>query len=346
MAITGTPVETIRVSEHVRFKHPDLIEVMLTEYLGFSFGGHFEKLRWSVGFLYKNTAYYLSHRKFGLRLEVFSKAGLEHVSELLKKLDKSTKYALAHLEKLDSQRLEQASVTLSNRGNFYRERYRHFRDGASTFYETEAPPPTVKKTEWFTLTTFNDPYPKLASYEAWAAFSAYFASLDHWFILALAFTEFDPENGELLRVLSTEWDVKFRILFDLTEDETHKLYTELKKVKDRRNAETHGGFEKGGATFLIHSPFGARSQERRRVKETGWIGETEFREACAAFDQVDKLFRERFPFAHRFIESGLDVSFSISSREMYRSAATSMEEFEHFIKALERWEDDHTNMDY
>jgi hypothetical protein len=71
------------------------------------------------------------------------------------------------------------------------------------------------------------------------------------------------------------------------------------------------------------------------------------REITNAFAEVDEWLRSATTKnGIRFAEAGLDISYDAESRRKYAEAMTDDDEFERFIEAMSRMQDDLANFDF
>ena len=174
-------------------------------------------------------------------------------------------------------------------------------------------------------------------------------------VLVLPFTDFVPTGNALRRFISSTWDDKFKMVFDIRVDFHAKLlYDRLKAMKERlRNPLSHGGFEKGWASLYFHLPtVGAIPTSLTRFRDSVQfnflpVEHDDHKQVCTLFDELDDfLAGGRAMMGYEYAKSGLDVAFDQESRKHYQQAMESTDALNEFITRESHLSDLHTNMDY
>lgn len=176
--------------------------------------------------------------------------------------------------------------------------------------------------------------------------SAYFSWLEHVLVLALPFTDWEPEDRSITDVIGDKWSLKWsRVVPDTPESE--EAFDRLKvAVEEFRNLDAHGGFGKKERALLIHTPVGvlpARLTEGADAVRATIIPDTPagFPQACAVFDATDEFLRTGpLSAAMTWIEGGLQVPFNGDHRRMLKVAMSEVDEpFEETVNRYAQLED-------
>jgi hypothetical protein len=346
---------------HEDFPVPELVLITLRDALGCEKFGPFEKCRWSVPVVYRGIPFAFEYRKLGLVAQTIVDEAI--VAPLLPgffgKLKKAVNATADALKKLCEDQIASLSVTVPNLFPDLDQMYRFFRECAAESYRRPDPPMRVTA-----VNESGEPSawagsflqgPREGFYHTTAMLNAYFSRLEHALVLVLPLTTFEATGFDLLDYIGSNWDDKYRRLFDVEKDkEAKRLYDRMKVAKERyRNPIAHGGFEKGGASLYFHVPtVGALPASLVAVRDS-WtfsfipIPEASYQEVCTLFDDVDAfLARAHTRYGWKFAESGLDVAIDGKTREGYRRAMVSDEAFEALLEKLRLEQDYHRNMEY
>jgi len=259
-----------------------------------------------------------------------------------------------YLKPLVSERLNAGRITLDNEYSKFDGAYTFFRNEARKEYATPPPEPVFRETAYGSATSYQPFLSKQrGGYLAAAMLDAYFSKLEHTLVLMSPFARLQLADGELQRLVGSNWGGKFKMLFDIDADGTAKnIYDELNSVKEAfRNPVAHGGFLKKGASFFFHTSAGAlpvllSKAERDFELTICHVPPATYEEICTLLDKTDEFF-ETCPLcnAYRFVRSGLPVAVDDASRAKY-AIAIAAGNFEDFIRNEADTFDRHVNMDY
>jgi hypothetical protein len=337
---------------------PQLVHYFLVDVLGFTAFGPFEKTAWLIPFSYQRaTSCTLAYEKFGVRLYL-ARAGSnpaalaqlapQIVGKLARCLRKCELRALAPLARAQ---LVRGNVTLRNQ--FFRldDMYRFFRrEAAHYFQQVKQPSDSGGIAACLNAALSNKRH---GFYLTIAMLDAYYSRLEHFVILALAFSDYSPIRDDLSALIGASWQEKFRRAFP-PEPQADRFLERLRDLKERyRNTFLHGGFDKEGAALGFHLPgAGAIPALMSAVRGSPHfrfipVQEPDYNLACGLFDEFD-AWVEKGPhrFALRYARSGLDVPFDTQSLRARREAMVSDAKFDGLIEGRGRlWELD-ANMDY
>lgn len=341
---------------------PELLRLGL-EVAGFPSYGPGEKIAWWAPFTFRGEWCQLTHEKFGVRLYTrTAQSAVDQERQLLTilgKLRASVRTVEQMILTLAPSVINAGNVTVRNQHRTLQRAYKYFRTRATSPFLIEDrkvvrtyPPgsPVAQSTRFYDgkwqmqVNAFHDMV---------AAISAYTSRLEHDFVLALAFADFDPTNESLTDFIGDRWGDKWdRAVGGLGEASTFK--SQLTEVIERwRNPYSHGGFEKGhSATVYLHVPgaraalpVGLSSIQGSPLFNMFAADEDDIVGVFSLFDKIDRWLRRGFPEASMWIEYDLDVRFDQAFRELV-SEARAMSDFKRFVEYSSYVDDMRANMDF
>lgn len=341
---------------------PSLFKYALT-LIGLQARGPDEKVAWWVNFTYRGESCSLAHQKFGLRLYLHTEAPEEEARKTQVKIVKQLRSSMRTVEKLildaAPELLGKGHATVLNQHSSLRRAYEYFRERAVDPAHVEDERIVHEPVEGaliqlgFSFTSGKTQMQLNAFHDMIAAITAYLSLLEHDLVLALAFSDFDPNSDDLTAVIGSRWGEKFdRVLG--TEGAAALYRQRLTEVVERwRNPYSHGGFEKGhGATIYLHTPGvnAAIPIGLTRVRSSPMFSfipatETHINEVFELFDELDGWLKSELPEATKWIESEMDVRFD----EIFRSLLDQAREEDDFAGLLNFFEHRQAtidNMDY
>jgi hypothetical protein len=352
--------------EPAEFPVPDLVLFGLRNVLGFSWSGPEEKVRWSVYGMFTGVLVSFEMRKFGFTICVVKGANIDF-KRLCGQLQVAVKHVEGWLAPLAELQAMEGNVTIANRHNEFDSRYRFFRGLADQSYRRadKKPRSNVKrKTKDELSAVFGDLTANLnhmmraktqAFYYSTAMVDAFFSRLEHMLVLLRAFCGTPLRNGELTGFLSMTWDDKLKALVDVDEPAVQRLYSGLKRIKERvRNPFAHGGVENDGGSLFVHIPtVGAMPANFTQIRDSVRfnfipVDKDDHSSACAVFDGFEKEIREGpLNGAYSLVASGVDPSFAAEQLATYKQVAEgAAEEREEWCRHWHDENDRHANMDY
>lgn len=329
-----------------------------------------DKTAWELAFSYKGVACTLALQKFGLRLYVDAEAVAEDdaqafASQLVGKLQKGVRLIEKPvLRPLADKQLQDGNVTIANQTGWLRGTYEYFVETARTAFAADVKLVKPKDDQGkgpLEATGILDALTKemnrstVGAYNTLAAVSAYFSLLEHKLVLALPFVGFDPSGGALATFIGDRWGAKVKKIFDVGSDpDASRHYNRLHDIAETyRNTYSHGGFDKEGAAVWVHLPdLGALPARLSDIREAPHfelfpVDEEDLEEIAKSFAEVDEWLRTaKTKYGIRFAEAGLDVVYDDESRKQYAQAAADDDEFERYIEATSRMQDDIANFDF
>jgi hypothetical protein len=348
-------------SARARFPYPELVQFALKEALGFKSYGPAEKLRWSFPATFRDTPVYFALRKFGFAIGISAAPDVPPRIEddLLVALRQACRIVSRHLQARAREEISRGNVSIKNRFDDFDRMYRFFREEASKAYrEPDAPPTSIRNQEGKVVGASYEMYrgPRHGFYFSKAMLDAYFSRLEHTLVLLLPFVGFNASRESLPSFIAGRWGDKFKRVFDLAHNaQAQSLYEELRSAKEQyRDQLSHGGFERRGASLLVHLPrygmypatlpeYKGADMEMFRIH----IPEATFEELCALLDRVDAFLKgSETEFGMMFVRSGLNVAFDEDSRNEYLEAMETPEEFTDLISRQAYESERHMNMDY
>ena len=330
---------------------------------GFKPGGPGEKVEWWVLFTYKGIGASLAHEKFGLRLYLPADLTEEVSKGLLTEIQTQLRSATRAVEKVlltvAPEMLGLGHATVVNQHFSLDRAYAYFRSRAldSTLIEDEYKEYGVDELPkgLARASTFQDGKMLMrlnAFHDMIAAITAYLSRLEHDLVLALAFSNFDPDADNLTSFIGSRWGEKFdRVLHKVSG--AHQYRSQLTAVIERwRNPYSHGGFEKGhAATIYLQAPgIGAVPVGLTKVRDSPRFSflpatESTIEEVFRLFDELDAWIHSELAEAMQWIESGLDVRFDPDFRGWAEEARVT-DKFEEFVGYFEHRQAMADNMDY
>lgn len=342
------------------FPVSELIFFALTRFRDMTPFGPQEKLRWGFKAVFRNIPFELSLQKFGLYLYMPEGTKSEMRSALAKCLKVASRLAEKCLQDEAQYQIQNANVSIENQYHHFRGAYRFFRDIAEQTYNKPPDDPVVMRkdgNEQPTGWTFSPWKHQIeGGYLAGAMLDAYFSWLEHALVLVLAFIDFNPTGGQLLRFVGNTWGEKWRTIFDITTDyEAKQIYDLLKRIKETvRNPNSHGGFRKKGTSFYFHvDRIGAAlpvllTKQKRSLEFTITpVPNQSYTELCGQLDCCDKFLQNsKIQAGLQYLRAGLNVSFSEDFRRQCRQASESEKALKEFIEQQADLMTMHANMDY
>lgn len=330
---------------------------------GLKTGGPGEKVDGWATFTYKGVGATLAHEKFGPRLylpaDLTENASKGLLTEIQTQLRSATRAVEKVLLAVAPEMLGLGHATVVNQHFALDRAYAYFRSRAldPTLIEDEYKeygvdelPKGLARTSTFqsgkVLMQLN------AFHDMIAAITAYLSRLEHHLVLAMAFSDFDPDSDNLTSFIGSRWGEKFdRVLHKACG--AHQYRRQLTAVVERwRNPYSHGGFEKGhAATIYLQAPgIGAVPVGLTKVKDSPRFSflpttESTIEEVFRLFDELDAWIHTELAEAMQWITSGLDVRFDPDFRALVEEAR-EREEFGELVSYFEHRQAIVDNMDY
>jgi hypothetical protein len=347
-----------------------VVATLVLEQRGATYLPRGDKTAWEIAFRYTGINCTLALQKFGLRLYVDAEAVSEEdaesfASQLVGKLQKGVRLIETPvLRPLADKQLEHGNVTIANQIGWLRGTYEHFVDSAQAAFAADVKVVKPKQSEGKGPLEATGVLDALAmemnrstvgAYNTLAAVNAYFSLLEHKLVLVLPFVGFDPSGGALATFIGDRWGEKIKRVFDVGNDaDASRNYNRLHDIAETyRNTYAHGGFDKEGAAVWVHLPdLGAVPARLSDVRDAPHfelfpVDEKDLGEITNAFAEVDEWLRTtKTRYGIRFAEAGLDVAYDEESRRQYAEAMADDDEFEQFIEATSRMQDDLANFDF
>ncbi|HET6294439.1 MAG TPA: hypothetical protein VFG33_13735 [Kribbella sp.] len=343
---------------------PDQVPVPLLlkyalELIGLEAYGPAEKVAWWIEFAYKGDLCQLSHEKFGVRLALWSHAPEEVANRTLNQIAGKLRSATRTVEHLIADAapeiLGHGAATVVNQHHSLQRAYQYFRDRALSPDVIESEQTTWDLEGGGTGTSFIDGPGRMrmnAFHDLVAALTAYLSLLEHDLVLALAFTDFDPEEDNLTKIIGDRWSEKFaRVLGN--QGEAAQLRQRLAEVVERwRNPYSHGGNDKRhGASIYLHAAgIGAVPVGLTKIRDSPLFtfvpaDETDVDSVFALLDEIDTWIDAKLTDALQWIREGLAVPFSEAFREEAAAARTAGV-FAEFVRYHSYRQDMIDNMDF
>jgi hypothetical protein len=298
-----------------------------------------EKMAWITYFSFQDKPMFAAHQKLGVQLGVKDTDGNELLTSFWKLLQDALPLANELFDDLVRTTISNGQVTIENKSSLFKKRYMFLRKQAEQKFEDQT---HLAYEEGFFLAS--------------ASLDAYFSLLEHYFVLLLPFVDFDPSQGNILKVVrKSSWEKNFQKIFgNPPANEAEQILENLKQVKRRwRNALAHGGFDYDGMTFLVQIPgLGAipaslAKDEKRFQFRNLPISHSDFKDICITLDECDHFLKNgSLKQAFQYIEAGLNLYFDATGQQELKRALDCEESMEDFIEHQVYLEDMHTNMDW
>ncbi|MBT2275893.1 hypothetical protein [Rhodococcus qingshengii] len=301
---------------------PVLLKYTL-ELIGLETLGPAEKVAWSIDFTFKGDHCQIAHEKFGVRLYLTTDTPDESAQNTLNQISKKLRSAVPTVEKLILDAapaiLARGDAIVVNQHHSLEEPYRYFRERASNpnvipNEHTEHPSPAGGV---FISFTFGRLQMKMNSfYDMVAATTAYLSLLEHDLVLALAFTDFDPDTDDLNSVIGARWGDKFDRVAGKSPDAAGYRERLTKIVERWRNPYSHGGNDKvhRAAIYLRVPDVGSVPVGLTRTRHSPLFtlfpaSGDDVTDVFTLFDELDEWLTSQLPAAFEWIRSGLPVPF-------------------------------------
>lgn len=344
---------------------PELVLFALRNVLEFRWAGPGEKVRWSVYCTFNDVPVSFEMRKFGFTICAQKGAEID-ATRLCGQLRVAVKHVEKWLEPIAKEQTATGNVLIANRRHEFDSRYRFFRDLADQSYRRADRKPrrkakpkkaTVSGSIQDLLESFNEEVRANTQgfYYSTAMVDAFFSRLEHNLVLLRAFCGKSLNEGDLTSFLSLLWDEKLKALVDVTEPGWQKIYSELKRIKERiRNPFAHGGVENDGGSLFVHIPtLGALPANFTQIRNSVRfnfipVEKDDHASACATFDAFDGLMRSgSLGGAYSFVDAGIDPSFDATQLAEYKKLIEAPpDEREMWFEHWHNENDRHSNMDY
>lgn len=329
--------------------------------IGIPHSGPWEKVAWWVVFRYKGHSCSLAHEKFGLRLRISADLTEEQANAVLRQILKKLISAVRTVEKMlaetASDTLNSGNVTVVNQHLQLRRAYDYFRERATNpdvIEDVNESGESPGGGKWWSHVSGKNVMALNASHDLVAAISAYLSVLEHDFVLALPFLDFDPSSDNLTEIIGDRWGDKWRRVIDGSDQEATRLRERLVEVVERwRNPYSHGGFEKGhGATVYLHTPgLGALPVGMSSIRDSPLfsfhpVSENGIAGVFDLFDDIDAYLVRTLPHAMAWIDSGLNVRFDADFITQVSNGLDTHGDLEKLIDAHAYRQEMIDNMDY
>lgn len=348
------------------FPVPEMLLLMLRNFLGWRWYGPGEKVRWTVYGTFSGEPIAIELGKFGLTL--LSSPAL---NKSQKRIEGQLKSAVKIVEKFIKPVLEQqifsGNVGLGNHLTEFVSRYEFFRSQADKAFrrakrKVKEKPTAGNEHPEGIISVLMLGYNRSMKaqqegfYHSVAMVDAYFSALEHRLNLLRAFTGVPlPEDG-FKAFMSKTWNEKLDELLGANPSpKARKTLQGMRDIKERiRNPFAHGGYENDKGALHVHIPsIGTIPGNITKFGKSARfslipIGANDHELNCTVFDEVDKLLSMgHLAGAYRLMEAGIDPSFNEESLQSYKEGISGGDEaLERFIDHWSHLWELHTNMDY
>jgi hypothetical protein len=348
------------------FPVPEMLLLMLRNFLGWRWYGPGEKVRWTVYGTFSGEPIAIELGKFGLTL-LSSPALNKSQKRIEGQLKSSVKIVEKFIKPVLEQQIFSGNVGLGNHLTEFVSRYEFFRSQADKAFrrakrKVKEKPTAGNEHPEGIISVLMLGYNRSMKaqqegfYHSVAMVDAYFSALEHRLNLLRAFTGVPlPEDG-FKAFMSKTWNEKLdELLGTNPSPKARKTLQGMRDIKERiRNPFAHGGYENDKGALHVHIPsIGTIPGNITKFGKSARfslipIGANDHELNCTVFDEVDKLLSMgHLAGAYRLMEAGIDPSFDEESLQSYKEAISGGEEaLERFIDHWSHLWELHTNMDY
>lgn len=206
--------------------------------------------------------------------------------------------------------------------------------------ETEFPGP------WFV--------PSVVGNYVTAMTTAWFSWLEHVLVLLLPFSDWEPTSISIEQVIMQTWSGKWKQVIGIGTPESKATFDMLTQTAEKyRHRDAHGGFGKGDAGILVHTPAGvvpARMSAGLDHIVSGAVPSSidGLVEAVTFLENAEHFLRTG-PFRHgmAWIDGGLDVAFDHANRAELRAAlAAGNAAFDEYLDRIAGAQDRANNYEF
>lgn len=308
----------------------------------------------------------LSHKKIGFSIRTLTnkEEDANLAQEAIYKINKTIPVAEQLIEPVIKSQVDIGAITLDNDYAFLRSRYKYFREKAvenlkkEIYGDDESKKSFDEAMEEYQKSgkieiDFRVSKGKAASYTA-AMTDAYYSLLEHVFVLIKPFIKNDKSTTSLSNFIGLNWSDKYKILFNIKNNEAKKQLENLKKIKEiYRNPLAHGNFRKEGHSLYVHFPHvGSIPMKLTQADSIDHFSfydmkETELDFICNSFDTFDSFLEEgHTKYGMIYIKRGISVLYNDENKRRYHDAMLSEKIFVEFVDKMERIFEDARNMDW
>lgn len=340
-----------------------LVYFLLVDLLGFKNLGQFEKVSWSVPVEYKEQAFIIEHRKFGLGVFAHSIPDDEKAAtEIVGLINKAVKIAKPYFEWRAQQAAQDSKLNVVNRSRELFARYEFLREQ----YVSKAEEAERRKDERIetkiqvkvgNATSVEFPAPKLWRESRWLALSAiesFFSWTEHVFIHIAILKGACITGEDVADLAKAEWATKFKAALDIRDAHTKKFYDELAIVRRQlRNFVAHGSFGKDGEAFQFHSGAGAVPilLPHKRDRQSFRFGQGVNFESKDAMDLIERFVdhlwsEDRAPAKIYLQEYELPLILTEAKSGEYERAMSSVDDMTEYADYWAGFFDRHIDMDF
>jgi len=340
-----------------------LVYFLLHDLLKFRDLGRFEKVAWSIPIEFKEKAFLIEHRKFGVGVFAGNLDQDEKdAKQIVNRIQKATKLATQFFEWLANRAVSESKLNLKNKClelydryeyflNLYRLEIRQAEERKNEVHEE------TTKTEYGTATSYHIPsfeHKKNAQWLAISAIDAFFSWTEHLFVHLAVVAHGICVGDEIANLTTADWQEKFKYSIPLTDKASKKYFDELILVRRQlRNFIAHGAFGKNGETFMFHSSVGAvpvLMPHQKGKNRFSLSGELSFEEE-SVLELINNFIahiwsNELAPAMHYIQESGLPTILNMAKSGEYSKAMESMEQMKEFVNYLSYQFNQSANMDW
>ncbi len=315
-----------------------------------------DKMAWEYVFLFEGSTCSLSLEKYGLRLHVGRRLGMneEDALQASRRIVSRLKKAQQALEKMlllpmVDQLMGAGEFAVTNQAPRLRHMYQYFRDRASEEFGAASRP---MQADWaagepdaqMVANLVSEAFAGLSRrvtgfYDTFAMVTAYTSWLEHVMVLLLPFVGGPPPGTDIKKFIGDRWSAKFQKTFDMKDRVAKGHYDALHSIVEYyRNPYSHGGFDKAGSTISVFFPhLGALPLTMSDVRDSPTFGFTpadadDFAAICSRLDKMDEWLESgATEAAMLWINEGLDVRFDQGFASLVTARSGDIEIFREWV---------------
>lgn len=330
-----------------------LIYFLLVEFLGFEDLGKGEKTAWTIPIDYKQNPFFVSYRKFGVRIlghPAIAGESQSQAKEIIKLIKKGVIAAEPFFEWKAEQAVKKSKLNVVNNSRDLFERYKYFLNEFKKFSDATTELTDSKKSgareshqdQKGDCRFYYLDYRQKAKWYALAAIDAFFSWTEHIFVHIAILMGRVASGEQVAELAEADWQEKFKCVLDVSDPKVKPFYDELIQIRRQlRNYMAHGAFGKGWQAFKFHSEAGAipvvltHKSEGAKFSFAGLFGFEEIEAIRIIESFIEQLWAdEREPARIYIQESDLPLILPKAIDGTYENAMQSLEAMNELVDRL------------
>ena len=320
-----------------------LIYFLLVDLLGFENYGQHEKIAWSVPIDFKEKAFLIEHRKFGIGIFVANPESEENdAKQIVTLIKKGVKTAEPYFAWRAQQAVKTSNLNVINNSRWLFNRYKYLQSLYDKLVQDKKNFEGIK-------------YYEIKNQIIWIALDiieAFFSWTEHIFIHLAILKNVVSTGTEVADLAKKDWSEKFKAVLNLRKGRNKELYDELLEIRRQyRNFVAHGAFGKNGEAFTFHSGAGAvpvtLTEEKGRYLLGSVVDFDEDIVLSKISDFITYLWAGSNKPAYLYVQdSYLPLILSLSKDGTYKKAMKSTANMKDLVQFLSYQFDNAANMDW